>query len=74
MNKLNLIIFTMQGIIVFASVMATLGFQVILESGRELITQVDVLQLNLIIIDSICLMKYVFLYGIINDHDPQWYI
>ncbi|XP_073110341.1 metal tolerance protein 7 isoform X2 [Elaeis guineensis] len=27
------------GIIVFASVMATLGFQVILESGRELITQ-----------------------------------
>ncbi|MQM19698.1 hypothetical protein Taro_052710 [Colocasia esculenta] len=28
-----------EGIIVFASVMATLGFQILLESGRELVTQ-----------------------------------
>lgn len=60
----------MQGIIVFASVMATLGFQVILESGRELITQVYGFQANLIVIDLICLMKFVLSYGIINDNDP----
>lgn len=30
----------MQGIIVFASVMATLGLQILFESGRELVTKV----------------------------------
>jgi len=29
-----------QGIIVFASVMATLGLQILIESGRQLITKV----------------------------------
>jgi len=35
-----LIRFPVQGIIVFASVMATLGLQVLIESGRELVSKV----------------------------------
>ena len=31
----------MQGIVVFASVMATLGIQILLESARELISKVN---------------------------------
>jgi len=39
----------MQGIIVFASVMATLGLQILIESGRQIFAKVITYQLLLLL-------------------------